>query len=77
MNCSFIAYPAEPEHKNVLEVFREPVGRKNCEGSADLRGTKKHPKQIQLKKMEMAGSFKGSDPVMRKGVNKFFNRHIV
>lgn len=36
MNCSFIAYPAEPEHKNVLEVFREPIGRKNGEGSADM-----------------------------------------
>ncbi len=36
MNCSFIAYPAEPEHKNVLEVFREPIGRKNGQGNADL-----------------------------------------
>lgn len=36
MKCSFIAYPAEPEHRNVLEVFREPIGRKNGEGNADL-----------------------------------------
>lgn len=41
MNCSFIAYPAELEHKNVLEVFREPIGRKNGEGNADLWGTYK------------------------------------
>lgn len=41
MNCSFIAYPAELEHKNVLEVFREPIGRKNGEGNADLWGTLK------------------------------------
>lgn len=41
MNCSFIAYPAELEHKNVLEVFREPIGRKNGEGNADLWGTSK------------------------------------
>ena len=44
MNCSFIAYPAGPEHKNVLEVFREPIGRKNGEGNADLSGTKKKKK---------------------------------
>ncbi len=36
MKCSFIAYPAEPEHRNVLEVFKEPIGRKNGEGNADL-----------------------------------------
>lgn len=42
MNCSFIAYPAELEHKNVLEVFREPIGRKNSEGNADLWELKKY-----------------------------------
>lgn len=45
MKCSFIAYPAEPEHKNVLEDFREPIGRKNGAGSADLWGTKKVKKK--------------------------------
>lgn len=54
MNCSFIAYPAEPEHKNVLEVFREPIGRKNGERNADLYGTIKNTKQTLLSKMEMA-----------------------
>lgn len=32
MNCSFIAYPAEPGHNTVLEVFIEPIGRKDGEG---------------------------------------------
>lgn len=40
MNCSFIAYPAELEPKNVLEVFREPIGRKYGEVNADLKETK-------------------------------------
>lgn len=35
-----MAYPAEPEHKNVLEVFTEPIGRKDGEGNADLWRTK-------------------------------------
>lgn len=68
MNCSFIAYPAELEHKNVLEVFREPIGRKNGEGNADLWGTYKKPptkKTTLLNKMDSASCLKDSDPVIK------------
>lgn len=68
MNCSFIAYPAEPEHKNVLEVFREPIGRKNGEGSADLWGTKKHTKHILLNKMGDGWLFKRLSSCDEKGL---------
>lgn len=46
MNCSFIAYPAELEHKNVLEVFSgEPIGRKN--GQETLTCGKSHKKNTK------------------------------
>lgn len=70
MNCSFIAYPAVPEHKNVLVVYREPIGRKTGEGNADLCGTEKkknNSKQTLLNKMEITGCLKCFGFVMRKG----------
>lgn len=67
MNCSFIAYPAELEHKNVLEVFREPIGRKDGEGNADLWGTseKNTQKTTLLNKMDSVSCLKDNDPVIK------------
>lgn len=39
MNCGFIAYPAEPGRNSVLEVFIEPIGRKDGEGKKLGLGT--------------------------------------
>lgn len=45
MNCTFRTYPADLEHKNVLEVCREPTGRKNGQRNADLQETKTNQKK--------------------------------
>lgn len=72
MNCSFIAYPAEPEHKTVLEVFREPIGRKNGEETLTCRELR-NTKNTLMNKIEMAGRLTGYDLVIRKGQASTFS----